>query len=359
MVGHSHIDKTQVLQSDWYRALSQYEKPRLEKAVWQLLNTFVPYITLWVLMVWMLRQGVAYWLILPPALVAAGLLVRIFIFFHDCGHGSFFASRSANRIVGYLCGILTFTPYEEWRSTHAGHHATAADLERRGEGDIWTMTVEEYRAASQWKRLVYRCYRNPCVLFILTPPVMFLILNRFAHREANRREHNSVILTNLTILGILGAASVTIGLHTYLLIQIPVMCLAASFGVWLFYIQHQYEGVYWARHQDWDPIRAALEGSSYYKLPRVLQWFSGNIGLHHIHHLRPRIPNYHLQRCYEEVPALQAVQPLTFWRSLSYLKLHLWDEENQKLVSFRSLAGRKAPCKDEKTGLDGKIFSHL
>jgi omega-6 fatty acid desaturase (delta-12 desaturase) len=324
----------------WYRSLAQYEKPNHRKAAFQLLNTLVPYFALWILMVGMIQLGVSYWFILPLAVVAAGMLVRIFIFFHDCGHASFFASRRANRIVGYICGILTFTPYEEWRRPHILHHTTAGGLDRRGTGDIWTLTVAEYLAASKSKQLAYRLFRHPVVLFVLGPPVMFLIVHRFSHKGAGKGERNSVALTNLALLAILGAASVTIGLRTYLLVQLPVISMAGAVGVWLFYVQHQFEGVYWAHHQDWNPMQAALEGSSYYRLPKVLQWFSGNIGLHHIHHLRPRIPNYNLQRCCEEIPALQAVKPLTLRRSLKCLFLNLWDESAFKLVSFRSLKAR-------------------
>jgi len=334
---HSGAAQTEITRSDWYRELSKYEKPDLRKATGQLLDTFVPYLALWGLMIWMLHRGIPYGFTLPLAVVAAGLLVRCFIFFHDCGHGSFFASRRANTIVGYICGILTFTPYEDWRRPHAAHHACAADLDRRGLGDIWTLTVAEYLARPGSNRLAYRLFRNPLVLFGLGPLVMFLIVHRFPHKRAGQRERHSVLLTNLAILAIIGVASMTIGLRTYLLIQLPIITLAGACGMWLFYVQHQFEPVYWARHEDWNPMSAALGGSSYYRLPKVLQWFTGNIGLHHIHHLRPRIPNYNLQRCYDEVPALQQVEPLTLRRSLKSLRLHLWDETDQKLVSFRSV----------------------
>jgi len=337
MLGHSPDVKTQITRSEWYRALSRYEKPNVRKAICQVLDTFVPYVALWGLLVYMVRQGVSYWLTLPLVVVAAGLLVRIFIFFHDCGHGSFFASRRANRILGYISGILTFTPFEDWRHIHAEHHATAADLDRRGFGDIWTMTVEEYLAAPRPKQLAYRLFRNPFVMFVLGAPVMFLVMHRFPHREGGKRERHSVLLTNLAILGIIGVASFTMGLRTYLLIQMPIITLAGAIGLWLFYVQHEFEGAYWDRHQGWDPMRAALEGSSYYRLPAVLQWFSGNIGLHHIHHLRPRIPNYNLQQCYNDTPALQIVEPLTIRRSLKCVRLHLWDERDRRLVSFRSI----------------------
>lgn len=321
----------------WLAGLSRYEKPDLRKATWQLLDTLVPYLGLWILMVAMLQRGISYWFLLPPIVIAAGLTLRTFIFFHDCGHGSFFASRRANRILGFIAGVLTFTPYDEWTRAHAMHHATAGDLDRRGIGDVWTMTVEEYLAAPWRRRLTYRVYRNPVVMFVLAPPVMFVIAQRFAHRGASKQQRESVLFTNLTILAIILLASATIGLKAYLLIQLPIISLAAAVGVWLFYVQHQFEEDYWARHQHWDPVKAALEGSSYYKLPKVLQWFSGNIGLHHIHHLRPRIPNYNLQRCYDDTPELQEVKPLTIARSFGSLFLNLWDEPNQKLVAFGSL----------------------
>ena len=332
---------TQAIQSHWYRSLVKYEKPNLPKAIFQLANTFVPYIALWILMVCMVQRGVPYGFTLAVSVLAAGLLARIFIFFHDCGHASFFASRRANRILGYICGILTFTPYEEWRRPHIHHHATTGGLDRRGTGDIWTLTVKEYQAASRWKRLAYCLFRNPFVLFLLSPPVVFLIGHRFSHKGSNRPERQSVLFTNLAILILIVVASMTIGLRTYLLIQIPIIVVTGAIGTWLFYVQHQFEGVYWEHHPDWSPIEAALQGSSYYRLPKLLQWFTGNIGLHHIHHLRPRIPNYNLQQCYEETPALRVVKPLTLRRSLMSVFLKLWDEKEQKLVSFRSLKIRR------------------
>ncbi len=208
-------------------------------------------------------------------------------------------------------------------------------------GDVWTLTVAEYLAAPKHKQLVYRLFRHPFVLFVLGPVVKFLILQRFSHQGASKRERNSVVLTNLALLALLGVVSVTIGWRAYVLIQLPVISIAGAIGMWLFYVQHQVEDIYWARHEHWDPLQAALAGSSYYRLPKVLQWFSGNIGLHHIHHLRPRIPNYNLQQCHDEIPALQAVAPLTLWRSFKCASLKLWDETAQTLVSFRSLKTRR------------------
>ena len=325
---------------DWFQALSKYKQSNLRRAIWQLVNTFIPYLILWGLMAVLTLQGYTYWLILALAVPAGGLLVRIFIFFHDCCHGSFFASRQANRILGYITGILIFTPYDQWQRSHAEHHATAGNLDRRGKGDVWTMTVEEYLAAPRLKRLAYRLFRNPWVMFGLGPAFMFLIAQRFANPRARKRDRYSVVFTNLALLALIGVMSLTIGWQTYLLVQLPITIIAATMGVWLFYVQHQFEGVYWARHQDWDPIQAAIAGSSYYHLPRVLQWFSGSIGLHHIHHLRQDIPNYNLQPCYDDIPAVQTVKPLTLRSSLKCLQLNLWDETQQKLVSFGSLKMR-------------------
>jgi acyl-lipid omega-6 desaturase (Delta-12 desaturase) len=337
------MTKTEVVQSSWYRKLSEYEKPSLRKAVGQVLNTFVPYVAVWIMMVWIVRSQASLWLLCPLALVAAGLLVRIFIFQHDCGHGSFFPSKRANRAFGFVCGVLTFTPFDDWKHEHSAHHAAAQNLGRRGIGDIDTMTLDEYKAAPLLRRIQYRFFRCPLVIFVAAPFIQFVFINRFSHKRAGKPERRSVLMTNLALLTLIVLAGVTIGLKTYLMVQVPIIALAAGIGVWLFYVQHQYEEVYWAHHDNWDPIRAALEGSSYYKLPRVLQWFSGNIGLHHIHHLRPRIPNYQLQQCYDEIPELQNVQPLTFLRSLKSLRLHLWDEQSKKLVGFSAL---RTPCEE-------------
>ena len=288
-------------------------------------------------MVWLVEREYSYFITVAFATVAAALLIRIFIFFHDCTHGSFFASHRANRILGYLTGILTFTPFEEWRHLHLAHHAAAGDLDHRGKGDIWTMTVDEYLAAPRLKRLGYRLARNPLIMLGLGPTAIFLITARFSHRGARKEERLNVLFTNLAILAVILIFSFTIGLRTYLLIQLPIIFISGVIGIWLFYVQHQFEGVYWARQEVWDPLKAALQGSSYYKLPRVLQWFTGSIGLHHIHHIQPRIPNYNLQKCCEAIPELREVHPLTLRRSLKSLWLNLWDEKQQKLVSFRSL----------------------
>jgi omega-6 fatty acid desaturase (delta-12 desaturase) len=319
------------------RTVLPYAQPCRRKALWQVVNTFVPYFALWALMVVMLQRGYPYWAVLALTLVAAAFYVRIFILFHDCCHGSFFASRKANRILGYISGIATFTPFEQWRRSHAMHHDTVGDLDRRGVGDIWTLTAEEFRTAPPWKRLAYRLVRN--IFFVITfgTLIIFLIGPRYFHKLDRKPERRSVIITNIALLVIIAVASVTIGLQTYLMIQLPTMLLAGAAGLWLFYVQHQFEGTYWARHQEWDPMKAALQGSSFYRLPKVLQWFTGNIGFHHIHHIQQRIPNYNLERCYKEVQPLQEVKPLTLLESLRCARLHLWDESSRRLKGYRSL----------------------
>ncbi|MBI4915931.1 MAG: fatty acid desaturase [Acidobacteria bacterium] len=301
----------------------------------------VPFLGLWYLAYRFL--DVSYWLTLATGVLAAGFLVRIFIIFHDCGHGSFFRARWANDVVGYVTGILTLTPYHDWRHEHALHHATAGDLDRRGRGDVWTLTVREYREASRWKRFGYRLYRNPLVLFGVGPLFVFLFRQRVPRPGSGLRERLSVHLTNLALALILLLAAVTVGLKAVLLVHLPIMAVAGAAGVWLFYVQHQYENVYWERGGQRDYVAAALQGSSLYQLPRVLQWFTGNIGFHHIHHLSPRIPNYRLERCHKEQPVFQQVNRITLLSSLRSLGLRLYDEQARRLVSFRWAARPSRP----------------
>jgi omega-6 fatty acid desaturase (delta-12 desaturase) len=322
----------------WYTTTAKYGKSNLRKSVWQLVNTLLPYGALWALMILTIKWEYSYWITLTLAVVAAAILVRVFILFHDCCHGSFFESRRANTILGYLAGVLTFTPFEDWRRVHNRHHATAGDLDRRGIGDIRTMTVEEYLAAPLLKRLSYRFYRHPLILLLPGSVLLFLFLQRFPNKGAGTKERKSVFRTNLAILLIIGLATWTIGLPAYLMIQLPIITIAGSIGLWLFYIQHQFESAYWVRHDSWDPMRVALEGSSYFKLPKILQWCTGNIGLHHIHHVRPDIPNYNLQQCHDETPVFQRVKAITLKTSFRSLQLGLYDAEKRQLVSFRSLS---------------------
>ncbi len=320
----------------WFSELSQYTKSHTGKAVWQLLNTIIPYLVLWIGMIFLMLNNYSYWITLALTIPAGGLLVRIFIFFHDCCHGSFFPSRRANKLVGYITGMLTFTPFDEWRRLHNIHHATSGDLDRRGIGDIWTMTVKEYRNAGAGKRFLYRLARNPIIMLGLGPVFLFLYSNRFAHPDSKKEEKRSVLLTNIILLLYIIGLSWLIGLKVFLMIQLPILLIAGAIGIWLFYVQHQFEDAYWTNNEEWDLMQSALNGSSFYKLPAVLQWVTGNIGYHHIHHLRPRIPNYNLQSCNENIAALKQVPPLTLGRSLRSVGLHLWDEEKQKLVGFRS-----------------------
>jgi len=321
--------------SAWKAVVAKYQQPAVWRSALQLVNTLVPYVALWYLIY--LALPVSYWLTAPLMLLAAGFLVRIFIIFHDCGHGSFFKSRRANDVVGCIAGVLCLTPYFHWRWEHALHHSTSGDLDRRGTGDVWTLTVQEYLAASRWKRFAYRLARNPFVLFLIAPCFLFVIRERFPTAGAGKRERRSVYWTNLGILAVGGGLSLVFGLKAYLIIQLVVVAVAASAGVWLFYVQHQFEGVYWERGENWDYVTAALKGSSFYRLPRVLQWFSGNIGFHHIHHLSPRIPNYYLPKCHAAEPLFQTVKPVTLLSSLKSLTFRLWDERRRKLVGYRAL----------------------
>jgi omega-6 fatty acid desaturase (delta-12 desaturase) len=319
----------------WKDIVARYQKSAVWPGVWQLVNTLVPYAALWYLM--HLSLQVSWWLALPLAVLAGGFLVRTFIIFHDCTHGSFFPSRRANDILGFIAGVLTFTPYFHWRWEHNLHHATSGDLDRRGTGDVWTLTVQEYLEASRWKRFAYRLARNPVILFGVAPLFLFFIKMRIPAAKAPRRERHSVAWTNLAIVGVAAGMSWIFGFKAYLLLQLLIVMVAGSAGLWLFYVQHQFEGVYWERSGDWDYCTAALKGSSFYKLPKLLQWFSGNIGFHHIHHLSPRIPNYHLEKCHRAEPLFQTVKPVTLFGSLRSLTFRLWDEQRQRLVGYRAL----------------------
>src|SRR3989440_10704047 len=319
----------------WREIVSRYQTPAIGPSLWQIVNTLVPYALLWYLMYRSL--AISYWITLPLAILAGGFLVRIFIITHDCGHGSFFKSSKANDVLGFIAGVLTFTPYYHWRWEHSLHHHTAGALDRRGVGDIWTLTVQEYLESSRWKRFAYRLARNPFVLFVLAPFFLFFIKQRFPSAVAGPRERSSVAWTNVGVLALTTVMSLIFGFKAYVILQLVILLVAGSAGVWLFYVQHQFEGVYWERSADWDYGIAALQGSSFYKLPKVLQWFSGNIGFHHIHHLSPRIPNYNLERCHEAEPLFQKVKPVTLLCSLKSFTFRLWDEQRRKMVGYRYL----------------------
>jgi omega-6 fatty acid desaturase (delta-12 desaturase) len=282
-----------------------------------------------------LSLSVSLFLTLALALPTAGLLVRIFIIFHDCGHNSFFKSIKANHFWGIVTGFLVYTPFYRWQYEHAVHHRTSGNLDRAGVGDIWTLTVEQYRNASTWTKIKYRIYRNPIILFTIGALITFLFTNRFiGSQKSDKKSRLSVHLTNLAITAIAAILIWIVGLKEFLLIQFSILAVSSSMGVWLFYLQHQFEEVYWERQENWDMIRAALEGSSYYKLPKVLQWFTGNIGFHHIHHLSPAIPNYYLEKCHKENPIFQEVKPVTLLSGFKSFSLRLYDEAKGKLVGY-------------------------
>jgi omega-6 fatty acid desaturase (delta-12 desaturase) len=320
---------------NWRQIIEKYQAPAVRRGVWQILNTLVPYLALWGVI--RLLLPISFWLTIPVAVLAGGFLVRLFIIFHDCGHGSFFPGRKANEIVGFIAGVLTFSPYRQWTREHAIHHATSGDLDRRGTGDIWTLTVQEYLESSRWRRFAYRLARNPFVLFGIGPLYVFLIKHRFAGAKAGPRERKSVHWTNAGMVLVGLCLSCVVGLKAYLILQVIIIAVAGGAGMWLFYVQHQFEEVHWERGEDWDYAAAALEGSSFYKLPKILQWFSGNIGFHHIHHLGPSIPNYNLERCHRAEPMFQKVKAITLFSSLKSLTYRLWDEQRQKLVGYGAL----------------------
>lgn len=323
-------------QAEWKAIVAEHEKPHLGKSVWQLFNSVGSYVALWGLLYWSL--SVSWWLTFPLAILAGGMLVRVFIIFHDCGHYSFFRSRMANRFWGYVTGVLTLSPYVQWKREHDAHHGTTGNLDRRGTGDIWTMTVEEFRNASRWERLSYRLNRNPVVLFLLAPIYVFLFRHRFTTPGSNLATRLSVWATNLGVVAMSWGLITLFGWLPWLIIQFTIMAVAGSAGFWLFYVQHQFDGAYWQRNENWDYTSAALKGSSFYRLPAVLQWFTGNIGYHHIHHLSHRIPNYHLERCHRSAPQLfSQVRCITLRESLQCLRYRLWDEASCRLIGYREL----------------------
>jgi omega-6 fatty acid desaturase (delta-12 desaturase) len=325
----------------WNQLLAPYASADNSKAWFQLTTTSTLFFLNWFLMLWSLRGP--YWGTLLLALPAAGLLTRLFIFQHDCGHGSFLRSRTANNTVGAVIGLLTLTPYGYWRRTHAIHHGTSGDLDRRTFGDVDTLTVGEYLRLSRWGRLKYRLYRNPLVLLLVGPAFQFVLKHRFPLDipRSWKREWASVMWTNLGVATAIALAWWLIGLERFLQVQVPITLVSGALGIWLFYVQHQFEDTYWREHPEWNFHRAGIEGSSFYDLPGILHWFTGNIGFHHIHHLASRIPNYRLRECFRQVPELHQVTRLTIRSSLRCARLHLWDENLGRLVGFGHLRRRR------------------
>jgi omega-6 fatty acid desaturase (delta-12 desaturase) len=320
--------------ASWSARLAPFRHPDLARSVWQLSSTLALFVAGWLLMYASL--SLPYWVTLLLTVPTGFMLIRLFIIQHDCGHGSFFKSNKAADLVGACLGVLTMTPYTYWKRTHAMHHATSGNLDHRGFGDINTLTVREYLAKTPLQRLQYRIYRHPAILFGIGPSLHFMLVHRLptiVPREW-RRERRSIMRTNAGLAAFVVAMMLLVGWKAFLLVHLPLMALTASIGVWLFYVQHQFEPTYWEHDEGWSYDAAALEGSSHYELPRLLQWLTGNIGLHHVHHLNARIPNYRLQRALEEVPELQKVTRITLWQSIRCASLALWDERTRTLVPF-------------------------
>ena len=325
------------------KGIAPYEKANVKVSVRQLLNTIPPFFLLWFLAYQSLQVSVLLAVVI--AIVAAGFLVRVFIIFHDCTHNSFFSSRKANDRLGTILGIMTLFPYEKWKRDHNIHHATSGNLDKRGTGDIWIMTVNEYLQASFWQKLIYRLYRNPFVMFVLGPLYLLLVSNRKNHKGAKRKERINTHVTTSAAVIIYALVIMLIGWQAFLIIQGTILFVAASLGIWLFYVQHQFEDAYFENKDEWDYVKAAIDGSSYYQLSKPLQWLTGNIGFHHVHHLSPRVPNYYLETVHETNPSLQRVTTITLRTSLKALRFRLYDENQKTFISFREL---KSQFKREK-----------
>jgi len=329
------INNIQAEDKSWQKITLKYSRPDLRKSIWQIVNSVVPYIFSWYLLYRSLEYP--YWVTLLLSVLAAGFLIRIFIIFHDCGHKSFFKSQKANNIVGKIMGILAFTSFYKWHGQHWIHHATSANLDKRGIGDVWTMTLDEYLQSTRWQRFAYRAFRNPFIMFIIGPVFVVFITNRITNKKMPRKEKLNVYFTNVVLLLMAMAISAIIGFKAFLMIQLPVILIGHSIGFWLFYIQHQYDEVMWVRNSEWEYKNAALSGSSFLKLSPVLQWFTGNIGFHHVHHLSPKIPNYNLSRCHYENEIFDTIQPIRLLSTFNALSLNLWDEANMRMIGFRQI----------------------
>lgn len=317
------------------KEVAPYEHTDTKSSIKQLINTVGPLLLLWYAAY--LSLSVSYWITLPITIILSGFLVRTFIIFHDCCHGSFFNNRLANQIVGNITGVMTLCPYEQWKNSHSIHHATSGNLDKRGIGDMWLLTVEEYRASSWFRRIAYRFYRNPITMLGLGPVGVFLFQYRFNRKGAKRKEKINTYMTNIALVGLYSLLCWIIGWQAFVLIQGPIFFVSGMLGIWLFYVQHQFEDSYFEKDDEWSFVKAAVEGSSYYKLPKLLQWITGNIGFHHVHHLSPKMPNYQLEKAHDAVYPLQQATTVTLKTSLKSLNFRLWDEENNKFISFKQM----------------------
>jgi omega-6 fatty acid desaturase (delta-12 desaturase) len=324
----------------WTRILASYREPNYVRSILELAITISALVLFWILMWEALSVG--YWLCLLLAVPTAGFLVRLFMIQHDCGHGAFFRYRTVNDWVGRTIGVLTFTPYDFWRRTHALHHSSSGNLEHRGIGDITTLTVQEYLALSPWRRFGYRLYRHPIVMFGVGPAYLFILQFRLpiGLMRGGWVPWLSTMATNLAIAIVVALMMWLVGVGPFLLVHLPIMLLGASIGVWLFYVQHQFESTFWAHDREWDLHEAALRGSSYYDLPKILRWFTANIGVHHVHHLCSKIPYYRLPSVLRDHPELSCVGRITLVESFRCIRLVLWDESRQQLISFREMRHR-------------------
>lgn len=320
---------------DWIEVLQRYRHPDPRRSTFEVLVTLVPFVALWAA-AWA-ALSVGYWLTLVLTVPAAFFLVRLFLIQHDCGHGALFKKRLTNDWIGRAMGVLTLTPYDAWKRSHAIHHASSGNLDERGVGDINTLTVREYRALSPLRRLGYRIYRNPFVMFAVGPMLLFVVQHRFPVsmlRGADWRSWASVIGTNVALVALGGLVIWLVGWKAFLAVQLPIVAIGSSVGVWLFYIQHQFEDTFWAEDREWNVHEAALHGSSHYDLPGFLPWLTANIGVHHVHHLYSRIPYYRLPQVLRDFPELANVHRITLWESFKCVKLRLWDEKEHRLISF-------------------------
>ncbi|SKA38251.1 omega-6 fatty acid desaturase (delta-12 desaturase) [Enhydrobacter aerosaccus] len=329
---------------DIRRTVASFARPDLRKGILQLFTSFGPFLAACAAMY--LVYPIAPLLSLALAVPTGALLVRVFIVQHDCGHSSFFASNWANVVVGRVCSVVTLTPFANWARQHSMHHGNWNNLDRRAGSDLYSacLTVREYEAMTPWKRWLYRLPRHPLIANLILPPLVFVVLYRlpFDTPRTWKREWRSVWLTNAAILAIFGALVLAVGWRQVLLIHLPIMVVASILGVWLFSLQHRFESTYWARRADWSPFEAAMRGSSWFALPRVLHWLTGNIGFHHIHHLNTRVPNYRLSSAHEAIRPLYRVQPLSLMGGLRAPWLTLWDEATGRLVRFRDVRPQSA-----------------
>ena len=316
-------------------AISPYRKPSRLLTIWNVGNSVVPFLVC--MTVAAILLPISYWLCLPLIVLAAGFNIRNFIIMHDAGHGTLFASRRWNGLVGHLAGILALTPMRDWSHNHAMHHASSGDLDRRTNTDIQTITVKEYRNRSSWERFCYRAYRNPLVLLPFGWLATFVVDHRFPRKITKGKGRSSLLITNIGVAAMVAAMWLFAGWQYLLVVYLPMIAIAGVAGVWLFYMQHQFEDVYWSSHEGWNFVQAAMEGASYLRLPAILQWFTGNIGFHHIHHLDPRIPYYYLPRCHRSHPFMARTQVLTIFDTIECFRRNLYDEDKGQMVSFRSL----------------------